>query len=70
MRIEETMKKTQTTLISLSLGLALILYLFDLTRFVYVAVGRTIQIYPAAFFALLAVWLLIRAFTKKLTSKV
>jgi len=62
------MKKTQTTLIILSFGLALILYLLDMTKFIYAAGGLNIQIYPAAFFALLGIWLLIRASTKKQTN--
>ena len=59
------MKKAQTTLIVLSFGLALILYLFDQTKFVYVTDGQTVQIYPVAFLALIGAWLLIRALTKK-----
>ena len=62
------MKKTQTLLIVLSFGLALMLYILDMTKFVHVADGTTIQIYPAAFFALIGLWLLIRAFTKIRTS--
>ena len=63
------MKKTQTTLIILSFASALILYLFNLTKFVYAVDGRTIQIYPAAFFGLTGVWLLLRALIKKRTGQ-
>jgi len=59
------MKKTQTTLIILFFGLALVLYLLDLTKYVYTIGARTVQVYPATFFLLLGVWLLIRAFIKK-----
>ena len=61
------MKKTQIPLIVLSFGLALSLYLLDLTKLVYSAGELNVNIYPAAFFALLGAWLLMRAFTKKQT---
>ena len=58
------MKKTQITLAAVSFGLALIFYLLDQTKFVYAFSGRSIQIYPVAFFALLGLLLLIRMATK------
>jgi len=61
------MKKTRISLIVLSFGLALSLYLLDLSKFAYSVGELNVKIYPAAFFALLGAWLLIRAFTKKQT---
>lgn len=59
------MKKSHIPLIALSFGLALSLYLLDLTKFVYTAGKLSVKIYPAAFLTLLGAWLLMRAFTKK-----
>lgn len=61
------MKKTRISLIVLSFGLALSLSLLDLSKFAYSVGELQVNIYPAAFFALLGAWLLIRAFTKKQT---
>jgi hypothetical protein len=61
------MKKTRISLIVLSFGLALSLYLLDLTQFAYRVGELHVNIYPAAFFALLGAWLLVRAFMKKQT---
>lgn len=61
------MKKTRISLIVLSFGLALSLSLLGLSKLAYSVGELQVKIYPAAFFALLGAWLLIRAFTKKQT---
>ena len=51
-----------------SFAVAITLYLFEATRYSFDVSGVNVRIYPAAFFGLLGLWLMIRAVLQKQTS--